>query len=291
MSVDLPLPETPVTQVKVPRRKSDVDGCEVVGPRAPHRDPLPLLAGPRGLRHRDRLLPAQVLPGQALPACDDGGGLALGHDLAAVDARARPHVHDIVGAADRVLVMLDHEHGVAEVAQVAQRAEQARIVALMQADGGLVEHVEHAGQPRADLRGEADALALAAGERAGGAREREVLQPDIHQELQSLVDLLQDAPGDLALLGVRLSSSAANQRAASAIENLRDVADVQVPTLTQSASGFSRWPPQLSHAAVLWNLPSSSRSQALSDSRQRRSRLGTTPSKGLVVLYCRMPSS
>ena len=92
-------------------------------------------------------------------------------------------------------------------------------------------------------------------------------------------------------LGVRLSSSAANQRAASAIEKRVTSPMCRPPILTHSASGLSRWPLQLSHAAVLWNLPSSSRSQALSDSRQRRSRLGSTPSKGLVVLYWRMPSS
>ena len=291
MSVDLPLPETPVTQVKVPRRKSDVDGCEVVRPRAPHRDPLPLLAGPRGLRHRDRLLPAQILPGQALPARDDCGGLAFGYDLAAMDARARPHVHDIVGAADRVLVMLDHEHGVAEVAKVAQRAEQARIVALVQADGGLVEHVEDPGQSGTDLRGEADALALAAGKRAGGPREREVFQTDIDQELQALVDLLQDAPGDLALLGRQAVVERREPARGVRDGEARDLADVQVAHPDAQRLQLQRWPLQLSHAAVLWNLPSSSRSQALSDSRQRRSRLGTTPSKGLVVLYWRMPSS
>jgi hypothetical protein len=63
---------------------------------------------------------------------------------------------------DRVLVVLDDDHRVAEVAQVAQRVEQAGIVALVQADGRLVQHVEHAGEARADLRGEPDALALAA---------------------------------------------------------------------------------------------------------------------------------
>ena len=217
-----------MTQVKVPRRKADVDGREVVRPRAPHRDPLPLLAGPRGLRHRDRLLPTQVLTGQALPARDDGGGLAFGHDLAAVDAGTRPHVHDIVGAPDRVLVVLDHEHGVAEVAQVPQRAEQTRVVALMQADGGLVEHVEHAGQPRADLRGEADALAFAAGKRARSAREREVFQPDIYQELQPLVDLLQDAPGDLALLRGQAVVQRCEPARGFGDRELRDVANVQV---------------------------------------------------------------
>ena len=127
--------------------------------------------------------------------------------------------------------MLDHEHGVAEVAQVAERAEQARIVALVQADGGLVEHVENAGEPRADLRGEADALALAAGERAGGAGEGEVFQPDIDQELQPLVDLLQDAPGDLALLrGERVVERREPARGVGNGE-ARDLADVRAPDL------------------------------------------------------------
>ena len=58
--------------------------------------------------------------------------------------------------------MLDHEDRIAEIAQMFQRDEQPRIVALVQADGRLVEHIEHAGQPRADLRGQPDALAFAA---------------------------------------------------------------------------------------------------------------------------------
>ena len=65
-----------------------------------------------------------------------------------------------------------------------QRFEQARVVALVQADRRLVEHVEHAGEAGADLRGEADALALAAGQRAGGARQRQIIEPDIDQEFQ-----------------------------------------------------------------------------------------------------------
>ena len=94
---------------------------------------------------------------------------------------------------DRVLVVLDDDHGVAEVAQALERAEQAVVVALVQADGGLVQHVEHAGEAGADLRGEADALAFAARQRAGGARQGEVVEADVDEELQPLADLLQDA--------------------------------------------------------------------------------------------------
>jgi hypothetical protein len=62
--------------------------------------------------------------------------------------------------------VLDHDHRVAEVAQPLERLEQAVVVALVEADRGLVEHVEHAREARADLAGEADALDFAAREGA-----------------------------------------------------------------------------------------------------------------------------
>ena len=106
-------------------------------------------------------------------------------DLAAVLARARPDVDDVVGDADRLLVVLDDDHGVAEVAQAHERVDQALVVALVQADRRLVEHVEHADQPAADLRGEPDALGLAAGQRAPSAVERQVVEADVEQELRA----------------------------------------------------------------------------------------------------------
>ena len=115
-------------------------------------------------------------------------------------AGARTHVDQMICGADRVLVMLDDDHGVAEVAQPPQRREQAGVVALVQADRRLVEHVEHAGQAGADLRRQADALALAAGQGARGAQQGEVVETDIDEEPEPLVDLLQDADGDLQLL-------------------------------------------------------------------------------------------
>ena len=107
---------------------------------------------------------------------------ALRHDLAAVDAGAGADVDDVVGRADRVLVMLDDDHGVAEVAQALERDQQPVVVALVQADRGLVEHVEHAGQARADLRGEPDALALAARQRAEARPRREIIEADVDEE-------------------------------------------------------------------------------------------------------------
>ena len=66
----------------------------------------------------------------------------------------------------------------------------------MEADGGLVEDVEDAAEAGADLRGEADALAFAAGERSGIAIEREVVEADGAEEFEALDDFAADAVGD-----------------------------------------------------------------------------------------------
>ena len=85
-------------------------------------------------------------------------------------------------AADRFLVVFDHQHGVAEVAQVLERAQQSLVVALVQADRRLVEDVHDAGQARAHLAGEPDALRFAAGQRLGAAIQRQVVEAHVDQE-------------------------------------------------------------------------------------------------------------
>ena len=117
-------------------------------------------------------------------------------DLAAVLPRARPDVDHVVGDADRLLVVLDDDHGVAEVAQPHERLDEAPVVALVQPDRRLVEHVEHADEPAPDLRREPDALRLAARERARRAVHRQVVEADVEHELQPLEHFLEHALGD-----------------------------------------------------------------------------------------------
>ena len=99
------------------------------------------------------------------------GGCALGDDMATVNAGAGADIDDVVRRQDGILVVFNDNDGVAEVTQAPQRIEQAGIVALMQADRGLVEDIEHAGQAGTDLAGEADALAFAARQRTRIATE------------------------------------------------------------------------------------------------------------------------
>ena len=114
-------------------------------------------------------------------------------------AGAGTEVDDVVGGADRALVVLDDDHRVAEVAQPLERPDQLLVVALVQADRGLVEDVEDADQAGADLGREPDPLRLAAGERGRGALQRQVADPDRVEEAQPLADLADDQAGDRAL--------------------------------------------------------------------------------------------
>src|SRR4029079_12229960 len=91
----------------------------------------------------------EVAGDRTLVARDLRGG-PLGDDLSPVLARAGPHVDDPVGGSHHLLVVLDDEDGVAEIAEPLERADQAAVVALVEADGRLVEDVEDADELRAD---------------------------------------------------------------------------------------------------------------------------------------------
>ena len=120
-------------------------------------------------------------------------------DLATARAGVRPEIKNVVGRADRFLVVLDHDDGIPEIAQPTQRADEARIIALMQTDAGLVEHIEHAGKTGADLRREPDALCLAPGKRATLAIEREIIEPDFEEEIEPRGNFLHHLGDDCAL--------------------------------------------------------------------------------------------
>ena len=123
-------------------------------------------------------------------------GRATGNQFAAVTSGTGSKIDYVIGAADRLLVVFDDQHGVAEVAQVFQCGQKAAIVAVMQANRGLVENVENSAQLGADLRCQSDTLPFATGEGRGGPAQRDVSQPDFVQELEAFGDLVHDASGN-----------------------------------------------------------------------------------------------
>src|SRR6266704_748812 len=111
-------------------------------------------------------------------------------------AWARTQVENVVRAPHSLGVVLDHDHGIAEVPEPPERVQQPLVVPLVQADGRLIQDIQHADQAGTDLRGQADALALSAGERGRGPIQRQVVQADVDEEAQALPDLFQDAMRD-----------------------------------------------------------------------------------------------
>ena len=172
-----------------PRRHAHRDPLQVVLAAVGHFQPPAVRLLPDG---RDFDLPAPrqkvARDGARLPHDILDG--AAGDDFAAVDARLGSDVHDIVGGAHGVLVVFDDDERVAEVAQPLQGGEQLFVVALVQPDARLVEDIEHPRQRAADLRREADALALAAREGGGAPGEREIVQTHARQEVEAVCDLL-----------------------------------------------------------------------------------------------------
>ena len=71
----------------------------------------------------------------------------------------------LVSGANRVFVVLHHNHGITEIAQMDKRTQQALVIALVQADRWLVQHVHNANQARTNLARQTDTLGFTAGKR------------------------------------------------------------------------------------------------------------------------------
>ena len=113
-------------------------------------------------------------------------------DVTAARAAARPDIEQVIGGADGLRVVLDDDDGGAERHQAAQIGDQAPRIAWVQANGRLVQHVQRSGEPRAELRGQAQPLHLPARQRRRRTIEAQVAEPDLHQEAHPSQQLHQD---------------------------------------------------------------------------------------------------
>ena len=114
------------------------------------------------LGHKNRQLSREVLGRERFGVGQDILQRTAGDDLPAVHPGTWAHIHDVIGAPNGVLVVLHHQHRIALVAQSLHRLQQPLVVTLMQSDAGLIQDIKHTHQPRANLRGQTNALGLAA---------------------------------------------------------------------------------------------------------------------------------
>src|SRR5690606_20034141 len=78
-----------------------------------------------------------------------------------------------------------------------ERFDQAGVVALVQTNRWFIQHIQHPGQSAADLSRQPDALCLTAAERTREARERQIVQPDVVQEANPCLNLVENLVRDL----------------------------------------------------------------------------------------------
>jgi len=162
---------------QAPQGKVDVETGEVVALTA-HQGELAGTAAAAFRRCGDGAAAAQIGAGEGVVGRQQGVEAALRHDVAAVHAGTGADVHNVVGGANRVLVVLHHDQGVAQIPQLGEGVEEAIVVALVQADARLIQHVEDTGEAGTDLGGQPDALGFTAGEGHGRAVEAQSLGRD-----------------------------------------------------------------------------------------------------------------
>ena len=126
------------------------------------------------------------------------GGL-LHDDLAAVNARTRADVDEVVGGEHHVFVVFDDDHRVACVAQGAQAVNEFSVVPLVESDARLVKDVEDLGEAASNLGGQSDALGFATADAASGSVQAEVAQTHVQQKSQPRAHLFQRCSCNLGL--------------------------------------------------------------------------------------------
>ena len=150
---------------ETPKWDSHIDLFQIVLARALHDQRVGANRAAL-LGHFDRPLAREIRPGHRRRHLFDAFYDSAVHHGTAMFASTRPDIHDPIAGPNGVFVVLDDEHGVAQVAQSVQRVNQSMIVALVQTDGRLVQHVQRTHEPRANLAGQTNALGLTTGQSA-----------------------------------------------------------------------------------------------------------------------------
>ena len=126
------------------QRELGRDIAQVVFTRAVHREQACRVARTTVPRHVDATRTAQILSRNRGGGVDHIVNRASRDDFAAMLASARTEIDEVVGLANRFFVVLDDDDRVAEITELLERVEQPPVVALVQADAGFVEDIQHA---------------------------------------------------------------------------------------------------------------------------------------------------
>ena len=190
-------PHRQVLQVVLPRADDRhrsfgaPEGDHAAAPRRPRRNRRAAIRRPRRPRAGKTPSP-QELPRRRGLHPRERARRPLEEELSAEAAGAGTQVDDVVRRLDRLGIVLDHDDRVSAVREAPQDREETPRVHCVQADRGLVEHVEGPRQRASERRGETDPLGLSPRKCSRRARERQVLEPDVVHVPDAGTDLRHD---------------------------------------------------------------------------------------------------
>ena len=188
-----------------PQRKFHIDILEVVLPGSRHLYVVAPLATTR--RHGYRQLAVKITHRIGVGGCHEFVDIALIYYLAAVSTRLGTHIDKIVGGTHYLLVVLHDHHGVAELLQLSQHADQLHRVTRVKSYARFVENVERSHKTASERCSKIDALALTARQCRRKAVESQVTQPHITQETDAIVYLHEQSRRNELVVIVKLKSS------------------------------------------------------------------------------------
>ena len=191
ISVDFPLPDTPVTQIKQPKGNFTVTFFRLL-PEAPvnvRKCPFPFLR----CFGNSIFNPLSGLRYDAVSVLlrSISAGVPHKHYTPAIATRLRTHIYDIIRCQHHILVVLYNNDGIAYVTQLLQRIDKTGIVALVQPYTRLVEYIQHIDQLRTDLCRQPYSLALATRKSCRGSVQVQLIEPYGRQKMQPAAYLLQ----------------------------------------------------------------------------------------------------
>ena len=171
------------------QRKTHVDSLERAMADASHFEPagrLPMAVFQAPSQHRiTGSFGTQIGTRHALWNRCELCGRGMGHNPAAFTATAGAKVEGVVGALHHIAIVFDHHKRVAEITEFSKSPDELVCVARVQADRGLIQHIEHACQAAANLSRQANALQFTSRQAARRPGHVEILQANVHQKRHS----------------------------------------------------------------------------------------------------------
>ena len=113
----------------------------------------------------------------------------LEYNFPTLSTSLRANIHDIVSCHHHILIVLNYNNSIADIAQLFQRMYESVVITLMKSYGRLIKDIENIHQLTTYLCSKTNTLTLTSGKRSRLTRESKIVKTNIKHEFQSGTNL------------------------------------------------------------------------------------------------------